>query len=208
MDARIQMALDGELGRNELTAEEKAQLAEAESMIRATLRAVPAEPVPDLRQAVMRRIEPLPAYGQRTGRMAWLLQPRPVSLTLRPITGFGLAAAALAFVLLTRSAPVDPAVPVASAQEAVLIQFKLNAPQATQVSLAGDFTEWRPTYEMTQAEPGVWTIVVPLDPGVHDYAFIVDGERWVADPNAPAVDDGFGGRNSRLAVLSPEARAL
>jgi hypothetical protein len=26
----------------------------------------------------------------------------------------------------------------------------------------------------------------------------------VADPNAPAVDDGFGGLNSRLAVLAPD----
>jgi hypothetical protein len=39
---------------------------------------------------------------------------------------------------------------------------------------------------------------------VHDYAFIVDGERWIADPMAPAVADGFGGLNSRIAVLPPD----
>jgi hypothetical protein len=41
---------------------------------------------------------------------------------------------------------------------------------------------------------------VPLRPGVHDYAFVVDGERWVADPNAPQVDDSFGGTNSRISL--------
>jgi len=27
-----------------------------------------------------------------------------------------------------------------------------------------------------------------------------DGARWVADPGAPAVDDGFGRRNSVLSL--------
>jgi hypothetical protein len=61
---------------------------------------------------------------------------------------------------------------------------------------------------MTRTGPGVWTVVVPLEPGIHNYAFIVDGERWVPDPNAPAVDDGFGGMNSRLAVLAPTSHGL
>ena len=32
----------------------------------------------------------------------------------------------------------------------------------------------------------------------------VDGERWTLDPLAPTVADGFGGENSRVAVLAPE----
>jgi len=31
----------------------------------------------------------------------------------------------------------------------------------------------------------------------------VDGTRWVQDPFAERVDDGFGGTNSRVAVLVP-----
>lgn len=46
-------------------------------------------------------------------------------------------------------------------------------------------------------------MTLPITPGVHDYAFVVDGERWVADPYAPGIDDGFGGRNSRLTLLAP-----
>jgi len=44
---------------------------------------------------------------------------------------------------------------------------------------------------------------VPLEPGVHDYAFVLDGERWVVDPDAPQVDDDFGGANNRLPIISP-----
>jgi len=33
----------------------------------------------------------------------------------------------------------------------------------------------------------------------------VDGARWVVDPAAPAVDDGFGRRNSVVAVTAQGA---
>jgi len=96
------------------------------------------------------------------------------------------------------------AAPVAGWQ--VLVQFRLDAPQASEVALAGEFTEWQPIYPLKRSEPGIWTVVVPLEPGIHDYAFIVDGERWLPDPMAPAVEDGFGGLNSRIAVLTPDRR--
>ena len=97
-----------------------------------------------------------------------------------------------------------------SAQSAsqVLIQFHLDAPAAQQVALAGDFTGWQPTYALTRSDNGSWTIVVPMSPGVHEYAFIIDGERWIADPMAPAVEDGFGGQNSKIAVLAADNRVL
>lgn len=42
---------------------------------------------------------------------------------------------------------------------------------------------------------------MPLRPGVHDYAFRVDGEHWIIDPAAPRVADGFGGYNSQLSII-------
>jgi len=54
----------------------------------------------------------------------------------------------------------------------------------------------------------VWTVVVPLEPGIHDYAFVVNGGQWVPDPNAPAFEDGFGGLNSRIAVITPDRAEL
>jgi hypothetical protein len=69
------------------------------------------------------------------------------------------------------------------------------------VRLAGTFTNWEPRFELREAAPGVWTAMLPVPLGVHDYAFLVDGRLWYADPYAPQVSDGFGGRNSRLALV-------
>ena len=88
----------------------------------------------------------------------------------------------------------------------LFVQFRLEA-DAMNVQLAGSFTNWEPAYQLHQMSPGVWTIAVPLPQGVHDYAFIVDGQRWVADPYAPRINDGFGGTNSRLTLLLPDTHA-
>src|SRR5439155_1114317 len=55
---------------------------------------------------------------------------------------------------------------------------------------------------------GVWTTTLALPVGQHQYAFVVDGARWVVDPAAPAVDDGFGRRNSVVAVIAQGAHTL
>jgi hypothetical protein len=50
-------------------------------------------------------------------------------------------------------------------------------------------------------------VSVPLEPGVYDYGFVVDGSAVRLDPLAPRVADGFGGESSRVTVLSPEVRS-
>jgi hypothetical protein len=42
---------------------------------------------------------------------------------------------------------------------------------------------------------------------VYNYGFLVNGEQWTLDPLAPRITDGFGGANSRLAVLGPLRRS-
>ena len=108
------------------------------------------------------------------------------------LAGAALAAAAvLAFVMLPRRA-ADPGDP--------MVRFVLYAPNAHAVVLAGSFNDWNTdAAPLARAAAGVWTITLQVPPGQHQYAFVVDG-RWVADPAAPAVDDGFGRRNSILAV--------
>lgn len=65
------------------------------------------------------------------------------------------------------------------------VEFKLRAPQAKAVALAGDFNQWRPeTLPLDKAKGGYWQTLLPLPPGRYSYLFHVDGE-WVADPNAP-----------------------
>lgn len=222
MEDRVQQVLDGELPREALTPPEQAELLDMERGIRAILHTVPRQSAPDLAPAIMSRIAQgdtqrsavqapqadrsrpaalaalaTAAAWVRAGA-AWVWQPRRVSFALRPAYGaVAVAALALTLVLGGRS-QVQPV------EHQVLTQFLLNAPDAQQVMLAGDFTNWQPAHTLTQTEPGVWSVVVPMTPGVHSYAFVVDGDRWVPDPNAPAVNDGFGGLNSRLAVLAPD----
>lgn len=212
MHHRIQRALDGELPREGLTAAELAGVAAAEAEIGAVLRALPRGQIPDLAPAVMQRIAAREAQTARAAQasgsglaarlrtmLGWIWKPRPISFGWRPAYGF--AAAAMLVVMLVIGRETAPRGDVT---QPVLTQFLLNAPDAQQVMLAGDFTGWQPAHTMTRTAPGVWTVVVALDPGVHSYAFVIDGEQWVPDPNAPAVEDGFGGFNSRLAVLAPD----
>jgi 1,4-alpha-glucan branching enzyme len=127
-----------------------------------------------------------------------------VSVRLRP--AYALAAAAVVAVLAasaldTSPTPGGPA--GASAAPTVFVQFRLDYPDASHVQLAGTFSNWERQHDLHQVAPGVWTITLPLQPGVHDHSFIVDGERWMADPYAPAIHDGFGGMNSRLSLVVP-----
>jgi 1,4-alpha-glucan branching enzyme len=86
------------------------------------------------------------------------------------------------------------------------VQFRLEASGARHVSLAGTFTNWKPVYELHETAPGLWAITLPLPAGVHDYSFVVDGMRWIPDPYAPQIQDGFGGTSSRLALMTPAMR--
>ena len=80
------------------------------------------------------------------------------------------------------------------------VPFTLVAPQASSVSVVGDFNDWKPT-PLVKNGAGAWEARVRLAPGQYNYAFVVDGSRWVADPRAPknAVDD-FGSPNSVVTV--------
>lgn len=207
MNVRVQKVLDDEFDPASLTRAERVELFETESAIAAVVRAVPFEPLPDLAPLVLEQLQPRrPRSARRRlpNVASWLWRPREVSVAWRP--AYGLAAAALVAVLVTSQALWRN--PIASTEnQQVFTQFVLKAPEASAVSLAGDFTDWKPAYVMQRSEPGVWTVVVPLTPGIHTYSFVVDGERWVPDPTAPAVDDGFGGVNSRLAVFRPDRRS-
>jgi len=87
-----------------------------------------------------------------------------------------------------------------------IVNFVVLAPNASKVSLVGDFNEWKEgEHLMTRAPNGdAWSIAIPLTPGRHVYAFVINGEngtQWVADPTAPlAPGDAFGVPNSVVLV--------
>jgi 1,4-alpha-glucan branching enzyme len=74
--------------------------------------------------------------------------------------------------------------------------FRITEPEAECVLLVGDFTDWqqRPI-KMEKGGGGVWTSMLKLPPGTHNYLFIVDGE-WCEDPECPVrVPNPYGGYN-------------
>ncbi|HJR63359.1 MAG TPA: isoamylase early set domain-containing protein [Gemmatimonadaceae bacterium] len=140
----------------------------------------------------------------------WLRRPRP--LMVSPLGGLALAAGIAAVMVIANvmrdaeRGAVDVAASAASApapDTVKLVQFVLVAPNASSVSVVGDFNDWSlgsTPLHRTSAD-GVWSVGIPLAEGRYTYTFIVDGTEWVADPAAPpAVDDDFGRPSSVITV--------
>lgn len=141
------------------------------------------------------------ASGARRG---WL--HRGLTLRITPIAGLAMAAGLLvAAAIGTTVARRGPATTVAVAQRdtVFVVRFVFVAPSAQNVSVVGDFNNWdRATTALTPTgDGGLWTAAVTLPPGRHEYAFIVDGTRWTADPLAPiTIHDDFGTASSIVTV--------
>jgi hypothetical protein len=213
MTDQIDGYLDGAPDHGTLTPEERANAEKLRQAITATRAFITAPGEPDLTGRVMQQIahdglRPAAPTTWDTLRSAaaavWTA--REVSFRFRPAYGLVAAAAlVLLFVFVPSRVPsaIDPQAAVASEPQ-LFVQFRLTAPDASDVRIAGSFTGWEPRHQLHQAAPGLWTVTLPLPRGVHDYAFIVDGTEWVADPYAQQVNDGFGGVNSRIALLPPD----
>jgi len=99
--------------------------------------------------------------------------------------------------------PTGPAALHTGGQEtAVTVRMNFYAPQARQVSVAGDFNKWQTdALPMSRQDGGVWAIDLALKPGVYTYMFVVDGKAWVTDPDAETYQDvGFGNKNAVMRV--------
>lgn len=84
--------------------------------------------------------------------------------------------------------PAAPAPPAYSVGPDRTVTFRLRAPEATNVSVSGDFVD--APQPMTKAADGVWsTSVGPLRPALYTYTFSVHGVR-VVDPTNPMIGAG------------------
>lgn len=189
----VKQLLDGDITLAGLPAELRSEGEEALLL----LAAVDRRPVElnDLTARVMAEI------GERPKRKFWrrVLEPREIRVRVRPWLLAPALAAAAALVLWLEGGRSGPAAP--SAPALVTVRFVLSAPDAHAVSVAGTFNQWNAdATPLVRTAGGVWTATITLPAGEHQYAFVVDGARWVPDPAAPAVDDGFGRRNSVLTL--------
>jgi hypothetical protein len=146
---------------------------------------------------------------------------RPRILTLSPLAGLAMAASIAAVVALGTLAAVRLAdghrarvaanttvslpAPISRMVDTVhVVRFVLMAPGAKSVSLVGDFNAWAKgatALEQTGRE-GIWVASVVVPSGRHEYAFVVDGNRWVSDPAAPVKIDEYNVESSILSVGS------
>lgn len=172
---------------------------------------------PSFDDRVMRRVE-VEAPGLyarvRPTTARWWKTERVVRLS--PLAAVALAAGVSMFVALSTLAlgsrawnnRGNPAVAASTHSAAVhsdtvnLVRFVFVDSNARRVELVGDFNEWAKgtTQLRPSGAPGVWTVSVPLSPGRHEYAFIINGSRWVADPLAVKSSDDFGTESSVIRV--------
>jgi hypothetical protein len=148
---------------------------------------------------VMVRVRRLYAERRPRGAAGWV--GAAVHLTRRPAYAAALAAGVVAVVTvgMLRSSHTG----VVPGAGPIPVQFVLVAPEARSVAVVGDFNNWGlgDTALVAENHNGVWSVSAPVPAGVHRYAFLVNGEQWVADPTAPrAAGDDFGQPSSALVV--------
>ena len=201
MNNELNDYMDGDKELEELSPQARAE-AEAWHRLTGEMRAdEPKQAPPWMENAVMSEIAL--ASAPREGVFDWLLRPRTIRLS--PLTSLAMAAAVVTvMVLLPERTPVSPG-PGPLAVTQILVEFSLEAPGATTVAVAGDFSGWESDFVLEDADgDGIWTGRVPITPGLHKYMFVIDGTDWVTDPGAQRYsDDGFGNRNAVLAVAPP-----
>ncbi len=79
--------------------------------------------------------------------------------------------------------------------------FSFHAPEAAEVYVAGTFNGWD-THQnpLKKSSKGQWKLVKYLEPGTHEYRFIVDG-IWSDDTScASRRSNPYGGENCILDV--------
>lgn len=203
----VKQFLDGERELGSLPA---ALQGEAEDARRMVLGAVDRQAVTlpaDLDARVMAAVR-TSAHSPWARTWRWLAAPTiPRWALLVPVAA---AALVLLFAPTKPDTASEPQASMASRRDSVYVRFELFAPRASRVALAGTFNRWDPvaTPLVRVGSDGMWTVTLALPPGQHQYGFIVDGQRWITDPAAPAVDDGFGRRNSVVSVNTVNGRIL
>lgn len=83
------------------------------------------------------------------------------------------------------------------------IGLAVVAPDAREVSVAGDFNDWSSErHPLQQTDEGTWQITLSLPPGIYQYKFLIDGNRWEEDARNPKRSaNEFGTTNSILEIV-------
>jgi hypothetical protein len=199
--------------------DDKATAKDAEFVDRIAIRLrAPEHAHPTFEQRLMEKVrsEGSALYPPRQASVhGWLRTER--TFRVNPLGGLAMAAGIAAIIgvsgiaiglrMSARASAVTSSVAAQSVSTAApdtvqMVRFVFVDSGAKTVELVGDFNEWAKgsTVLRPSGAPGVWTASVPLSPGRHEYAFIINGSRWVADPLAVKSSDDFGTESSVIRV--------
>jgi hypothetical protein len=157
------------------------------------------------------RLEGPTLYPRASSNAPWWRNEWVIRLS--PRTGIAIAAGITAIIAMSgiavgsrisdRSQGSSLTAQATTARDTVqIVRFVFVDSGAASVELVGDFNEWTrgATALKPSGAPGVWAASVALTPGRHEYAFIINGSRWVADPLAVKSSDDFGTESSVIRV--------
>ncbi len=186
------------------------QLSEKDLQIAHWVQRMPdLEPPSDLLTSVMQSLQPKKrSWMQRV--LLWAKSPK--SYTFTP-----LRLAPVAMVLIGISVvsgywifgQKGPGSYPSQAESRIPVVFNLNIPEAHGVSVVGTFNGWKPRgYEMQfNPEKKSWSLTIRLPEGRYEYAFLVDGQRILPDPEASLYqDDGFGSESSVMILRAKDEK--
>jgi 1,4-alpha-glucan branching enzyme len=86
------------------------------------------------------------------------------------------------------------------------VSFTLKAPEAGEVTLAGDFNSWdRRKHTMKKNVDGVWSKTLVLPPGRYEYKYLIDGRWHENQPEKDTCYNCFGSQNRVIVVSAPKS---
>jgi hypothetical protein len=92
---------------------------------------------------------------------------------------------------------------VVKSDTVLFARFVFADASAKSVALAGDFNRWDASAtSLTEMADGTWSRTLRLAPGRYEYAYLVDGKRWVADRFARVSHDAFDIKSSVVDVTA------
>lgn len=171
-----------------------------------------SDPPQGLTASVMRHVQ----AGRRKRRnvFAWRLRAilAPIPVRIVPI---GAAVAMIIGVLIMNKGFIGGETAVEALQQRAdnasrTVVFRLVNPMAREVAVIGTFNHWNPQgYNMERENTdSPWELHIDLSSGEYAYAFLIDGQWIVPDPDSLwQQDDGFGNSNSKLIVAEDRQNA-
>jgi hypothetical protein len=81
------------------------------------------------------------------------------------------------------------------------LKFSFKGPPGETVTVAGNFNSWDPfMYELKESPAGIYSIAIPLPPGVYQYIFFHRGQRYTDPYNARRVYSRDGTPASEIVI--------